>query len=408
LDLSFLPEWPLAWPTAMAVAVLALLAAAAGEFAARWLRVPRLLGYLAAGTLFGAGGYLLQWLKIEQLPIRTLQFSLSFAAAVILFDVGQRVSFGWVRRNPALLGASVLESALTFAFVYVVMQAFDIAPLAAALIAAISMSTSPAVVLSVTRELRSQGQVTERTLLLTALNSIYAVVLSTLLLAWARVQTRGVLDDFLLHPAYLIVGSLALAALGARIFLLVVGFVGRDRAAQVMVMLAVVWLVFASATALKLSPLLALLACGAFVRTFDEQRLLARTDIGLASGVALALFFALSAAVVDGTVLFDAWLPALALVIVRAICKIAAVSATAPLAGITLRKGFLTGLGLMPMSALALMLTHEVSLLNPQLGAQTLAVLVLSVVILQIVGALTLMVALKASDEARADRAHRA
>jgi len=60
------------------------------------------------------------------------------------------------------------------------------------------------------------------------------------------------------------------------------------------------------------------------------------------------------------------------------------------------------------MSALALMLTHEVSLLNPQLGAQTLAVLVLSVVILQIVGALTLMVALKASDEARADGAHRA
>jgi len=54
------------------------------------------------------------------------------------------------------------------------------------------------------------------------------------------------------------------------------------------------------------------------------------------------------------------------------------------------------------------MLTHEVSLLNPQLGAQTLAVLVLSVVILQIVGALTLMVALKASDEARADGAHRA
>ena len=207
--------------------------------------------------------------------------------------------------------ASVLESGLTFVAVYLVMQAFDIAPLAAALIAAISMSTSPAVVLAVTQELRAQGQVTERTLLLTALNSIYAVVLSTLLLAWARVQTRGVLDDYLLHPAYLIVGSLALAAIGARVFLWVVGFVGRDRAAQIMVMLAVVWIVFATAVALKLSPLLALLACGAFVRTFDNQRLLARTDIGLASGVALALFFALSAAVVDGRVLFAAWLPAL-------------------------------------------------------------------------------------------------
>lgn len=407
MDLSFLPAWPLAWPAAMAVAVLALFAAAAGEVAARWLRVPRLLGYLAAGALFGAGGYVVTLLKIEQLPIRTMQFSMNFAGAVILFDVGQRVSFGWVRRNPALLGASLLESGLTFIGVYIVMQAFDIAPFAAALIAAISISTSPAVVLAVTRELRAQGQVTERTLLLTALNSIYAVVLSTLLLAWARVRTRGVLDDYLLHPAFLIFGSLALAAVGARVFLLVVGFVGRDRAAQIMVMLAVVWLVFASATALRLSPLLALLACGAFVRTFDEQRLLARTDIGLASGVALALFFALSAATVDGSMLFAAWLPALALVLVRTICKIGAVSALAPVTGITWRKGVLTGIGLLPMSALALMLTQEISSLNPELGATANAVLLLSVVILQAVGALTLMLALRASDEARTDGAHR-
>ena len=403
MDLSFLPEWPPTWPTAMAVAVLALFAAAAGEVAVRWLRVPRLLGYLAAGALFGAGGYVLQLLKIEQLPIRTMQFSMNFAAAIILFDVGQRVSFGWVRRNPALLAASVLESVLTFIAVYLVMQVFDIAPLAAALIAAISMSTSPAVVLAVTREMRSQGQVTERTLLLTALNSIYAVVVSTLLLGWARVHTRGVLDDYLLHPAYLIAGSLVLAVIGARVFLLVVGFVGRDRAAQIMVMLAIVWIVFASAVALKLSALLALLACGAFVRAFDQQRLLARTDIGLASGVAIALFFALSAAVVDGRVLFAAWLPALALIIVRAICKIAAVGALAPWTGIAWRKGILTGLGLLPMSALALMLTQEVSQLNPQLGAQTNAVLLLSVVVLQVVGALTLVFALRRSDEARTD-----
>ena len=90
----------------------------------------------------------------------------------------------------------------------------------------------------------------------------------------------GVLDDYPLHPAYLIVGSLALAALGARVFLWIVGFAGRNRAAQIMVMLAIVWIVFASAVALKLSALLTLLACGAFVRTFDQQRLLARTDIG--------------------------------------------------------------------------------------------------------------------------------
>jgi Kef-type K+ transport system membrane component KefB len=401
MDLSFLPDWPPSWPAAIAVAVLALFAAAAGEAAARWLRVPRLLGYLAAGAVFGAGGYLLELLQIERLPTRTLQFSMDFAAAVILFDLGQRVSFGWIRRNPALLGASVLESGLSFAGVFLMMRRLDFAPLPSALIAAIGMSTSPAVVLAVTREMRAQGQVTERTLLLTALNSIYAVVLSTLLLAWARVETRGVLDDFLLHPAWLIAGSLGLAALGARVFLLIVAFVGRDRSAQILVMLAVVWIVFASALALRLSPLLALLACGAFVRTFDRQRLLAMTDFGLASGVALALFFALSAAVVDGGALFGAWLPATALALVRLGCKVAAVGALAPLTGIPLRKGMLVGLGLLPMSATALMLTEQVTQLNPGLGAQTSSVLLACVLLLQVVGALTLVLALRKSGEAR-------
>lgn len=403
MDLSFLPDWPPAFPAAVAVAALALLAAAFGEVAARWLKAPRLLGYLAAGACFGAGGYVLQALNMEQLPTATLQFSLEFTAAIIAFDLGQRVSFGWLRRNPALLGASVLESGLTFAVVFTVLRWLEVAPLASALIATISMSTSPAVVLAVTREARSQGQVTERVLLLTALNSIYAVVLSTLLLAWARVETRGLLDDYLLQPLYLIAGSLALAALGARVLLLVAGFVGRDRAAQLTLMLAVVWIVFASALALRLSPLLASLACGAFARAFDRERRFSGGDFGLVSALALMLFFALSAATVDLGVMLNAGLPALALVLVRTACKVTAVGLLAPLTGIVWRKGLLIGLGLLPMSAIALMLTQQVTQIDPELGAQAGAVLLASVIVFQIVGALTLVYALRRSGEARTE-----
>ncbi len=240
--------------------------------------------------------------------------------------------------------------------------------LASALIATISMSTSPAVVLAVTRELRAQGQVTERVLLMTALNSIYAVVLSTLLLAWARVESRGILDDYLLHPVYLILGSLLLAAVGRATVLLVAGFVGRDRAAQLMLMLALVSLVFASAIALRLSPLLGSLACGAFARAFDRERRLASSDIGLVSALALMLFFALSAATVDFGALLNAGLPALALALARTACRRA--GRWVPLTGIVWRKGLLVGLGLPPMSAIAMMLTQQVTLIDPQLGAQ--------------------------------------
>jgi NhaP-type Na+/H+ or K+/H+ antiporter len=208
----------------------------------------------------------------------------------------------------------------------------------------------------------------------------------------------------LLQPAYLIVGSVAVAAVGARLFLLALSFVGRDRAAQVLVMLAVVWIVFAAAAALRLSPLLALLACGAFVRMFDRARLLTATEFGLASGVALVLFFALSAAMIDFDALAVAWLPAVALAGVRAIAKSTALTAFGPLTGITFRKGLMTGIGLLPMSALALMLIQQVSTWNPQLAHQTSAVLLPAIVLMQLAGALAVVLALRWSGEARTVR----
>lgn len=403
MDLTFLPAWPPTVPAALGVAVLALLAAAAGEGAAL-LRLPRLFGYVAAGALFGAGSYVLRLLRLEELPSPTLQFALEFAAAVILFDLGQRVSFGWVRRNPALLASSLAESALSFVVVFLAMRVFDIDPWSSAVIASIAMATSPAVALAITREFRSQGQVTERTLLLTALNSIYAVMLSTLLLTLVRERPGAAAAEVLLHPAYLIIGSLAVAALGARLFLLVLSFIGRDRAGQVLVMLAVVWLVFATAVALRLSPLLALLACGAFVRTFDTGRLLTSTEFSLASGIALVLFFALSAAMVDLDAIFPAWLPVAALIAARTATKAIGVAAFGPLSGVSLRKGVLTGVGLMPMSAVALMLIQQMSEWNPQIAQQTTSVLLPAVVILQLVGALALAFALRWSGETRIDR----
>lgn len=403
LDLTFLPDWPPDVPAALAVAILALVAAAAGEGAAR-LRLPRLFGYVLAGALFGAGGYALRFLQVEELPIPTLKFTLEFAGSVILFDLGQRVSFGWVRRNPALLATSVAESALTFGLVFATMRVFDIDPWASALIASISIATSPAVVLAITRETRAHGQITERTLLLTALNSIYAVVLSTLLLTLVREQPGARSFEPVLHTAYLIAGSLALAALGARLFLLVLSFIGRDRAGQILVMLSIVWLVFAASAALRLSPLLALLACGAFVRTFDRSRLLTMTEFGLASGIALVLFFALSAAMVDFDSLLLPGLPVLALIAVRIVAKAIGGAAFGSLSGVTPVKGLLTGLALMPMSALALMLIQQVADWNPQIALQTTAVVLPAVVILQLAGSFGLVLILRRGGEARVER----
>lgn len=213
-DSSFFPDWPADWPGALSLALLTLAASLAGEFAARW-RVPRLVGYTLAGFVFALLAYGLAQVDLVAIAPADAELAIGIAAALILFDLGQRVSWGWLRRNPALLATSIAESLLTFGAVFVALRALGMAALPAVMTAAIGIATSPAVVLAITREVRAQGQVTERLLLLTALNCIYAVVLSTLLLAWVHVESRGVLDTWVLQPLYLVVGALVLAAAAA-------------------------------------------------------------------------------------------------------------------------------------------------------------------------------------------------
>jgi Kef-type K+ transport system membrane component KefB len=399
-ETSYFPDWPADWPGALSLALLALAASLAGELAARW-RVPRIVGYTLAGFVFAMLAYGLAQFDAVAIAPADADLAISIAAALILFALGQRVSWGWLRRNPALLATSAAEGLLTFGAVFVILRAAGMAALPAVMTATIAIATSPAVVLAITREVRAQGQVTERLVLLTALNCVYAVVLSTLLLAWVHVESRGVLDTWVLQPLYLVFGALVVAAAAAQSMLVVLRYIGRERAGQIAVVLAFVAVVFALAQVLRLSPLLALLTFGAFARAFDRERRLMAADLGLPAALAVLIFFALSFATVDLSLLAPAWLPALGLVLVRVAAKIGASVAFAHASGLAWRKGAWLGVGLAPMSAVALLMSRELGLAYPQLGAEVGAVIFISAFVLQIGGALMLAWALRSTGEAR-------
>ena len=57
------------------------------------------------------------------------------------------------------------------------------------------------------------------------------------------------------------------------------------------------------------------------------------------------------------------------------------------------------GIGLLPMSAVALLLTRDVQAVNPALAAQVGGVIVIGVVLMQIAGALLLAAALRRGGE---------
>ena len=397
-----LPAWPLDWPAIGTLAALLAAAIGFGEVVARWLRQPRLLGYVAAGgllaTLAAVAG------PQFALPGQAAALAADMAAAVVLFELGQRASFGWIRRNPALLASSLAEAGLTLVAVWAALRAVEVEPLTASIVAAIAMATSPAVLLSITRELRAQGQVTERALLLTALNCISAVVLAHLLLSWGHLEVRAGFDLIVLKPAYLVFGSLLVGMIAARLLLLVAGLIGRTRTAQWMFGLCCVVLVFSVAQMLELSTALALLSFGGFARSLDRQRRWSAVEFGPATAASVVLLFALSAASVDVSSVSFAWGAAVVLVLARAACKIGAVVALSHWAGLGVQRGSWVGITLLPMAALALVLTRDVVEAIPPLGRDVASIVLPAVIIMVVLGTLAAVWALRKAQETRGEQ----
>ena len=139
------------------------------------------------------------------------------ALGLVLFDLGRRMDLNWMRRDWTLAAAGLAESLLTFVAVFAVLMAFDYNAVVAGITASIAMATSPAVVLLIVQDAKAEGQVTERALNLVALNSLFASILTTILLTSAHIETKVEVENALLHPAYLFAGSVFLGWLVASV-----------------------------------------------------------------------------------------------------------------------------------------------------------------------------------------------
>jgi Kef-type K+ transport system membrane component KefB len=362
----------------------------------RWLGRPRLLGWVAVGALLGPYGLR----ALDSGSLDALAPVLDVAVGVVLFELGQRVDPAWLRRNPWLLATSVAEAAFGFAAVFAVLLAVDAAPLTAAAAAAIGISTAPAVVLTISRELRAQGQVAERALLLSALNSVYAFVAVSVMLAWIAREHSANWRAVVLHPTYLIFGSLAAAGAFAAATLAVLRLLGRRHDAQFLCVLALVAVAIWAADSLRLSMVLTLLAYGVIIRVLDRRRLFVALSFGRVGRILLTLLFALTAARLDWRLLPAGALAAGALVAARMAGKGAGVLLLARAAALPLRKASLLALALTPMSGVALVMAHDTARLYPAFGPALMAIVVSAIVLLELAGPLLTHFALVRAGEA--------
>ncbi|MDO9450374.1 MAG: cation:proton antiporter [Rugosibacter sp.] len=381
------------------VALLLLCGWVAGELAAR-IRLPRVIGYALAGGVFGLLDHSLPMIDLHG-PARLLG---EIGLGVLLFDLGRRVDFSRLKRDPTLALTAVAEMGATFVVCFGILRLLDVATPWAAVAAVIAMGTSPGVVISMVRDVRAQGQVTERLLWLTAANSTVAALMATLLAGWFHAgQASTPWHMVVVQPLYLVMGSLLLAALVASAISIVVWVIGKNRTRRLLLNLSAILFTLAVARALGLSVPLSLLALGLITHHQNRRDDRASEEFGEMALPLTVLFF-----VFVGTSLASVdWLrygwPALVLVAARLSAKWLATGLVARLSGLTFGHSFRLGLGLTPMSGLSLMLVADMSRLYPGFASAMAGILVAAIALCGLLGPLVTHFALVQSGEAAPD-----
>jgi Kef-type K+ transport system membrane component KefB len=325
---------------------------------------------------------------------------IDLSLGLIVFELGHRLDFQWLRRNRWLFAAAIAESALCFLAIHAVMLAFGFAPLLAASAAAIGTATSPAVVLLVAHELRAAGQITERMLLFTAVNSVFAYVALTLLLPFLHLQHAAAWSLAVLHPAWLLGASVLAGGSASLLLLALARWVGRREDRQFILLVAVVVLAVGAARNLNLSVVVSLLTLGLLARNLDHRHVLLPLRFGYGGQLFFVILFVLTGASLRFAPLDTVGLAVAAFIVARFAGKAFALLAFGRLSGVSAASAGLLSVALLPMSGMAVVMVLDTAALYPEFGGELAAVVLSAVAVMELLGPLATQFALKRAGEA--------
>lgn len=381
-ELSLFPGWPLMPDPVFWTGLTLIVAGLFGEICHRLMRLPRITGYAVVGMIGGVLGISV----LDTNTVADLRLLIDLALGLLLFELGSRLNLKWMRANPWLIVTSACESLVTLGVSFALLRVLHVAPLTAMLIAAIAMATSPAVIIQIKNELRSEGQVTERMLALSALNSIYAVVLVKLMYGWMHQEYHGTLIVTLLHPLYLLVGSGILAYLLAKACNLLFRKLGGQEQHTFVILIGLIMLAVALLHMLRLPNSLTLLVAGVLFKNLDERPQLWPAHFGTAGWLLMVILFVLTSLSFEGRYLLIGGVAALGLVCVRLLAKVASVVVFSRPAGISLKQAVALGVSLSPMASLAFVLVNDTYDIYPQFDPELRAIVICAITLMQLVG----------------------
>ncbi len=372
-----------------------------GEVVFRRLALPRIVGYSAVGMVIALSG---TGPSAGQMG-GGVRLIVDLALALLLFELGSRVNLRWLRANPALLWTSAAESLLSFFAIFLVLRWLGLDINVALACATMTVSASAAVVGRVSTELKSAGQVTERMIVLTALNTLYAVLSHRLVLGWLHLDEAGEWVQGVVQPFYTFAGSVLVAVALAKLVAWVARRLELRDENSVLLLLGLIVLALTTAQLLNLSTLLVPLMAGVLLRNTTERPWVWPRHFGTAGGVMVLMLFVIVGASWSLEALAMGGVAAMVLLLARGAAKAVVVVGMARWSGIRLRQGGALALTLTPVSGTTLVLYADLHTTHPEFAMRVAPIVLSAIAIMELLGPIAVQWGLRLAGEHQPRRA---
>jgi Kef-type K+ transport system membrane component KefB len=383
------------WNALLLFGGLLLFGLVGGHIATKTRWVPRLTGYLVVGFILGEG--CLNLLTGDVLEV--LNIFADIAVALVVYQLGRYVDIGWLRREKWLMATVLTSSVLCFIFVSMALTAIGTSHIVAMMAGVFSIATAPAVVLVVLRDLRAEGQVTRRLAVMTALNNVVALLAVYMLLPVVVSEKGTSVWTLIWHALYAIGGSFLLAYVTYLLMMPLVRLLGRQRARQFVLVIAVMSLAIGAAHALNLPVLLTMLLFAILSKNLDSQFDLMELEFGATNELFIVMLFVLVGASIRLSDLSTVGIAVLALIGARFLAMACGVFLFARVARMRWSQAGLIALGTLPMTEAGVGLMQALGRLYPHTTTAMLPLLAGCLIVLELCGPIATQFALLKSGE---------
>jgi Kef-type K+ transport system membrane component KefB len=382
------------------------------------LRLPKITGYIFSGILFGPGVLNL----VSGHNIRDLDFINSMALSLIALSAGAELKLDFLKAYKRSFITIILSQyAIVFIMMFflILMKSFfsifnsmsTIEVIAVSmLIGIVSMARSPSTTIAIIDEEQSEGRVTETVLGVTI--ALDVLVIMTFAIGISMCETifsPASTMDFSLLLSLMIEIALSIA-IGVFLGWLISGYIRRVNAILPIILLTVGFfvaklsLLFAEhlhVFGIKFEPLLICIACGFYVQNFTDTGKRFLRSLEKVTLIVYTLFFSLSGASIQLSLLRSNWNIALFMFFIRFVSIGSSTTLGAKVARDPKPERRLYWLGFIAQAGVTLGFAHEIARRFPEWGAELACIIIAVISINQIAGPVTFKYALNAAGESR-------